>query len=321
MVINNIKKYIPQLLKNFIRKYIIPSPLMSNLSLAERGVKLKNFYALKMGKTLDLENPVLFTEKLQWMKLYYKNDSMSKCVDKYDFKNYVHEKIGDGYTAKLIKVWNNPSEVSIKDIPEKKFVIKSTLQSDGIFILPIDDKERIDIKKIEEEIKSKWFDPRNLLINSFCSAYYSCKPRVIVEEFIEEFANAANDYKLFCFNGEPFCCYVAEDHFKNGENCFVYPITFFDLNWNVMDVKYGNHTINPSVPKPYHFEKMMELAKILSKDFPFVRVDFFDTKEKLYLAELTFYPGGGVTPYHPEAFNKELGDRLNIEILKEGIKL
>ena len=88
-----------------------------------------------------------------------------------------------------------------------------------------------------------------------------------------------------------------------------------------MDVKYGNHTINPSVPKPYHFEKMMELAKILSKDFPFVRVDFFDTKEKLYLAELTFYPGGGVTPYHPEAFNKELGDRLNIEILKEGIKL
>ena len=52
MVINNLKKYIPNYLKKIIRKYIIPSPLMSNLSLAERGVKLKNFYALKMGKTL-----------------------------------------------------------------------------------------------------------------------------------------------------------------------------------------------------------------------------------------------------------------------------
>lgn len=154
MTINNLKKYIPNCLKDFIRKYIVQSPLMSNLSLTEREAKLKNFYELKMGKKLDLENPVLFTEKLQWMKLYYKNDSMSKCVDKLDFKNYVHEKIGDGYTAKLINIWNNPSEVSIKDIPAKKFVIKSTLQSDGIFILPIDDKEKIDIKKIEEEIKS-----------------------------------------------------------------------------------------------------------------------------------------------------------------------
>lgn len=110
MVINNLKKYIPNYLEKFIRKYIIPSPLMSNLSLAERGVKLKNFYALKMGKTLDLENPV-------------------------------------------------------------------------------------------------------------------CESR------------------------------------------------------------------------------------------------FFDTKEKLYIAELTFYPGGGVTSYHPEAFNKALGDKLNIDVLKEGIKL
>lgn len=155
-----------------------------------------------------------------------------------------------------------------------------------------------------------------MLINSFCSAYYNCKPRVIVEEFIEEFANSANDYKIFCFNGKPFCCYVAEDHFKNGENSLTYPITFYDLNWEVMDVKYGNHLNNRDVKKPYHFDEMLEVARKLSTDFPFVRVDFFDTEKKLYLAELTFYPGGGVTPYHPESFNKELGDKIDLKAMK-----
>ena len=53
---------------------------------------------------------------------------------------------------------------------------------------------------------------------------------------------------------------------------------------------------------------MVKIARILSKDFPFIRVDFFDTDGQVYVAELTFAPGGGTTPYLPESFNKKLGD-------------
>ena len=42
----------------------------------------------------------------------------------------------------------------------------------------------------------------------------------------------------------------------------------------------------------------------------FIRVDFFDTDEQLFIAEMTFAPGGGATPYHPESFNKLLGDKF-----------
>ena len=97
--------------------------------------------------------------------------------------------------------------------------------------------------------------------------------------------------------------YVATEHFMKDD----YPITFYDLDWNKLDVQYGHHQ-NADVPKPVHYEEMKELAKILSKGFPFLRVDFFDTKEKLYLAELTFNPGGGFVPYCPESFNRKLGD-------------
>jgi len=194
----------------------------------------------------------------------------------------------------------------------EKFVIKSTLQSDGKFICLVTDKSKIDINEVEKEIKDKWFDKRRLLTNSFCSAYYGAKPRVIVEAFVEEFANCANDYKLFCFHGEPAFFYVAEDHFKDGENSEIYPITFFDLQWNRMDVKYGAHSINEQAARPYHAEEMIALARKLSADFPFVRVDFFDTPDKLYLAELTFYPGGGATPYYPESFDEKMGSMLNL---------
>ncbi len=302
------------MIKKAIRT-VLPAPELQNTSIEYRKRKLKKFYKSRMGSDLNLETPKLFTEKLQWIKLFYAHPDMKRCVDKIDFKDYVKEKIGDGYTARIITVWNSPEEVSIKSIKAKKFVIKSTLQSDGIFIVPVTSIDQLDISALEKEIKEKWFDTRLLLTNSYCSAYYGAKPRVVIEEFIEEFANAANDYKLFCFHGQPAFFYVAEDHFKNGENQNVYPITFFDLNWKPMDVKYGNHTINPDVKKPVHFDQMIELAKKLAEPFPFVRVDFFDTNEKLYLAELTFYPGGGVTPYHPESFNRKMGSMLKLEVV------
>lgn len=306
----NIRKYIPYTLKRFLRKYIFPLPEIQNLSIKQREIKLKEFYKLKTGQELDLDNPQLFTEKLQWLKLYYKHPDLRRCVDKADFKDYVKEKLGGGYTAPIICIWDKPEQVSIRKIPAQKFVLKSTLQSDGNFIVLVKDKKEINIEQIEDEIKSKWFDTKLLLTNSFCSAYYGSKPRVIVEEFIEEFNGASNDYKLFCFQGEPEFFYVAEDHFKNGDNSVTYPITFFDLEWNVLNVKYGEHTTNPCIKKPKHCGEMIQLAKKLSADFPFVRVDFFDTEEKLYLAELTFYPGGGLTPYYPESFNYKMGEML-----------
>lgn len=298
--------------KRFISKKIFPRPEKQKMSVRKRARLIKNFYKNEMGKDLDLKNPETFTQKLQWMKLYYKHPDLRRCVDKYEFKQYIKEKLGDGYTAPLIQVWNSPEEVSIRDIPASKFVLKSTLQSDGKFIILVKDKAELDIDKVEKEIKTNWFDTRKLLTNSFCSAYYGAKPRVIVEEFVEEFANCANDYKLFCFHGKPAFFYVAEDHFKNGENSSVYPIAFLDLDWNVMDVSYGAHTTNPHVGKAYHLQEMIQIAEKLSKDFIFVRVDFFDTEDKLYLAEMTFYPGGGATAYQPESFDKKMGDMLQL---------
>lgn len=87
-----------------------------------------------MGSELNLENPKTLTEKLQWIKLYYHHPDMLRAVDKYEFKLYVEEKIGEGYSAPIIKVWDSPEDV-----------LKSTLQSDGIFIISVQDVTKLDV--------------------------------------------------------------------------------------------------------------------------------------------------------------------------------
>lgn len=266
-----------------------------------------NGYKNNHGYEFDINAPKLFTEKIQWYKIFYEQSDMVKLVDKYLFKDYIKEKLGEGYTIPLIASWNDLKSFK-KDwasLPEE-FCLKSNLQSDGNFIKIIHNKSQENFKEIKKEVK-KWLIEKNTLKNSFCRAYYDAKPCIIAEQYMENIDGQLYDWKVFCFNGEPFCFYVATDHFGD-EN---HPITFYDLDWNKLDVTYGNHKTE-DIAKPIHFEEMIELSRKLSDGFPFIRVDFFETDEKLYLAELTLYPGGGLTPYYPVEFNRKMGELFQI---------
>lgn len=276
-------------------------------------MNLKKGYLHDHGRELNMDNPVLFTEKLQWYKVFYDNENLTRAVDKYLFKGYIAEKLGEGYTIPYYGVYDSVKSLidDWSSLPDT-FILKSTVQSDGRFIKVIHNKSAIDPTSLKRELK-EWLIVKNTLVNSYCRAYYGAVPRIIAEKYVEQIDNQLFDYKIFCFKGVPYCAYAAMDHFKNGTNSNEYPISFYDMEWNLLDVQYGNHKIE-EIPKPIHFEQMKEIAKKLSEEFPFVRVDFFDTEEKLYIAELTFYPGGGNTGYHPLDFDEELGKNFILPI-------
>ncbi len=262
-------------------------------------------YERHMGYTFDLNNPVLFTEKLQWYKIFYKRDDFGSVTDKHLFKSYVEERLGKGYTIPYYKVWSDLDELE-KDwnsLPEE-FVLKSNLQANGMYIKFIHNKATVDFKELRTELK-RWLKPWNTLLNSWDWHFYNSTPKILAEAYMANFKDQLFDYKFFCFDGEPYCVYVAQDHFgKDGSH-----ISFYDLDWNKLDVKYGKHIVGDA-EKPKHFDEMVRISRKLSKGFPFIRVDFFDTDEQLFIAEMTFAPGGGATPYHPESFNKLLGDKF-----------
>ena len=260
-------------------------------------------YEKKMGYSFDFYHPVLFTEKLQYYRVMYDRPDFPNVVDKYLFKSYIAEKLGDGYTIPLYGAWQTVDGLrEVWDQLPNELVLKSTLQSDGKCIKIIRDKSSVRFDELANELE-KWLVPKNTLINSYCRAYAKATPRILAEEYMAQIDDQLYDYKVFCFNGVPHCFYVATDHFPGQLS----HISFYDLNWDRLNVRYGEHP-NCDVEKPAHFDEMLRIAEKLSEGFPFLRVDFFDVGEKVYLSELTLYPGAGQTPYHPESFNQELGD-------------
>lgn len=284
----------------------------SKLNLKDRIKFLKEVFKRQTGYELNLSNPKTFNEKINWMKLFYRNDLMTRIVDKYEFKNYIKEVLGEEYTVPLLGVWDNVNDIDFNKLPDK-FVLKSNAQSDSKCIEIIRNKNDVNIAELKQKIK-KWLVPTNTLVTSFCRAYYKVKPLIIAEEYIEELDNSTCDYKFFCFHGKVYCFYVTNNWVTNHDHDSR-TLTFYDTELNQMPFVYGEYKKChcKKLDKPVFFDEMIKISERLSKDFPFVRVDFFDINNKLYIGEMTFYPGGGYNSYSPFEWNYKLGQLLDLD--------
>lgn len=267
------------------------------------------YYKISLKKQCNIDDPKLLSEKIQWYTFRYKNPLFPYIVDKVTFKKYIKDILGDGYTIPLIASWKTVEEFETawnSDILPKEFCLKSNLQSDGKCIKIIHNKDLVNFKDLKKEV-AEWFKPENTNINSLARNFYDSVPQVFAEKFMSNYKDQLYDYKFYCFDGYAHCICSSKEHFEDEH----YPITYFNLKWEMLDVQSGNHRVE-FIPKPKHFEQMVELAQKLSKGFPFVRVDFFDTDEQLYVAELTFNPGGGFFNFKPESFDREMGDLFKL---------
>ena len=262
---------------------------------------LRLSYRIHMGRKLDLNNPKSLTEKIQWLKLYNRNPLYTTLADKCSVKLWVKEKIGKDITIPTLGVWSRFEDIDFSNLPEQ-FVLKTTHDSGGVKII----KEK---SNVNYESLKKWFN-RRLKKNMFFwgreFVYKDITPRIIAEPYMEDKKyGELRDYKFFCFGGTPRIMYVATERQK-GEAKF----DFFDMKYNHLNLLNGhpNATIQPE--KPESFELMKEYAAILSKDFPFVRVDFYEINDVPYLGEMTFYHMCGFLGFTPDEWDYKMGEWL-----------
>ena len=95
----------------------------------ERFLKLA--YKINLKKQLNLEHPVTFNEKLQWLKLYDRRSEYTTMVDKYAVKQYVADRIGEEYIIPTLGVWDKFEDIDFEQLPER-FVLKCTHDSGGL---------------------------------------------------------------------------------------------------------------------------------------------------------------------------------------------
>ena len=260
-------------------------------------------FRLHMGYSFDLNNPKTFSEKIQWYAFNWHYEEIVKATDKVLFKEYIEQRLGPGNTIPLLGHWTDIDEFKKAwcGLPEK-FVLKSNLSADESNIKIVLDKAKENVEDVAREVK-KWLDPKNTQLNCVHCNFYRSTPQILAEEYRTNRDGKLYDYKFFCFDGEPYCLYMS----THGT------ISFYNLDWQKLDVQYGKYPIGTETfDKPKHFDEMIPIARKLSAGYPFVRIDFYDTDEQLYLGEMTFNPGGGMTKYTPQTFNQELGNLFNI---------
>ncbi len=272
---------------------------------------LKIHYEYYTGKKLELDNPVEFNQKIAWLKVFYHPVILNQLVDKYAVRSYVEKKIGKIYLNDMIAVYDKVSDIDFDTLPNK-FVIKG-VHGCG-FNLIVDDKEKLNRPKAIY-LLNKWMRINQYNRTGKEWAYKDVKPRLLADTFIEEAGRSAlNDYKFYCFNGEPR---FLEVHLDRTET---HLSGFYDFNFEPLpfrDVKEEN-VISEKLEKPENFEEMISLARILADKLPFVRVDFYSIKGKTIFGELTFYPGDGRLDFYPDSYNKVIGDYLNLPEIPVG---
>ena len=282
------------------------------LVLSGRGYKfnlspdvfLQKKYRIRTGRKLNLYNPILYTEKLQWLKLYDHRPEYKTMVDKYAAKQYVAEKIGKEYVIPLLGVWDRVEDIDFNTLPEK-FVLKTTHDSGGIIVCK--DKSKLDLKAIRKKLR--FHLNRDYYQENREWPYKNVPHRIIAEKFMEDTATAElRDYKFFTFGGVPKVLYIAQGRGK-GEPTVA---DFFDMEFNHLPFTI-DHDMAPIPPeKPVNFELMKMLAAKLSQGTPQLRVDFYEVDGKVYFGEMTFFHCSGMESFHPDQWDRTFGDWVTL---------
>ena len=277
---------------------------------AEQYVKI--YYEYYFRKKLDLQNPITFNEKIQWLKVFYRPKILNLLVDKYEVRNYVSKKVGDKFLSEVIQVADSSDQINFDDLPNR-FVVKATHGCN--FNLVVFDKKKLNFIKAKLRF-NKWLSKNQYYRGGLEWAYKDIRPRLIVEGYMEESGKASlTDFKFYCFNGKPH--YIQVDTDRGGKHCR----HFYDLHWVLQPFTKGRFEVaKNTLPKPMGLSTMIENVEKLSHGFPFVRVDLYNIDGKIIFGEMTFYPGDGRQPFNPSEYDEKIGRMLRLPKIPKGKK-
>jgi hypothetical protein len=284
----------------------IKNEIKKILTIVSPTLETKVAFRSSFGKKLNLKNPKDINEKILWLKLntYNNNELVTNCIDKYRIREYLKQKGLEELLPKLYGVYDSVEEIEWDKLP-KSYVVKCNHGCGYNILVP--DSKKLDINQAIINLK-KWIKEDYWKIGGEIQYKYINK-KIIIEEYLGDVKN----YKFYCFNGIPKVMYVSTNEWIEN-NCEKDKyIDYFDMEFKHINCKLkGHENYDGIIEKPVNFEEMKKVSAILSKDFPFVRVDLYDVNGKVYISELTFVPTAGFMHLNPNNVVEEWGTWLKL---------
>lgn len=256
---------------------------------------------------LNLKNPTTLADKVSWLELHHSMPLKVKCTDKWEVRDYVRSKgLEDILVPVYGEVHDSIDSLNLDTLPEK-FAIKATHGCEMNYICS--DKSSVDVKALKKEISGwlkttfgKW---------SIEPHYFTIPHRYYIEKYLGD-PNEIKDYKFHMYNGKLGFCLVC------GTRGTGLTLSILDSEWNRIDAIIPKFVYKGEVPKPALYDQMIGIAKTLSADFHFVRVDLYEIDGHIYFGELTFSPANCCFPRYKQKFREAEGPKLDISDLVQG---
>ena len=198
----------------------------------------------------------------------------------------------------------NVNDLTPDNLPQTPFIIKATHYCGGNII--VRDKDKVNWNRVREKA-SIWLK-ENYYYRLREWQYKNIPPALVVEKLLQDNAGKIPyDYKIHCFHGEIEFIQVHQDRESNHRK------VIYDSNWN--QLKFSSHYEEGSaIPEPKTFDLMKKIARKLSSEFYYVRVDLYEVENTVYFGELTFHHASGFRKFSPASQDRILGDKLKLPI-------
>lgn len=277
--------------------------------LPDRAVILRDYWRAH-GHLPRLRHPRSFNDKVTHRILFDRRDILTLMTDKYRVRDYVESRLGAAVLPKLYHVTSNPDTIPFADLPTR-FVVKPTHGSGWVYLVP--DRESLDTDDLVATCRS-W------LAQDFYGIYRvwpyrNVKPRIIVEEFIDDGnGNTPNDYKFFVYDGRARFIQVDKSRFDGHRR------RMLATPWERLPCTYELPDIEGDVAAPKHLHEMIAAAETLGADIEFIRADFYDTGSRILFGELTTIPGAGRLLFDPPEYDLLFGTPWTLPTRRVGAR-
>lgn len=268
-----------------------------------RKRRISKQFKLIRGYNPDLKNPVSRSEKIQYRKLFGNHEFYALLTDKYKVRKFVAKRVGEQYLIPLLGVYDRLSPEVFVDLPES-FIIKCNHGCKWNRVVRA--KSLLDVDEtvcyFNEKYRCKFSSASNERHYDFI------EPKIIIEQLLDDDGELPWDYNIFCYNSRKGFDFVISI-WSPDQKLFAH----LDRHWNLWETNFTDEHMKKYV-KPKNFEDMVNVARLLSADIDYVRVDLYNIDGKIYFGEMTFTPASGLSQIKNPSRERMLGEMWELDV-------
>lgn len=253
-------------------------------------------YRLYFGEWPDYDRPRTVNEHIHAYMLRCRSPLLHIAADKALTREHVARSIGSRYLVPSLGLWTDAASVPIESLP-RACVLKPTVGSGQVLFLRPDESVNVCQTRLTLQ---RWLDADYSRMNrEWC--YDRLRPKLLAETLLTDAdGQVPADYKLYVIAGVVRFIQVDRGRFcRHTRN-------LYDIDWQLLPARLSLENHAPD-PRPDCLAEMLDISLQLARCFEFLRVDCYVVGDRLYVGELTNYPGAGFERFIPHAFALELG--------------